>query len=102
MKWNIVADSSCDIFTLKDIAPDTGFTTIPFEITIGEKNFVDDENLDIEEMMQAMYASKAAAGSACPGPGKWEGGIFKSRLFHRFYNFRKSLRQLLFRKRCGA
>ena len=78
MKWNIVADSSCDIFTLKDIAPDTGFTTIPFEITIGEKNFVDDENLDIEEMMQAMYASKAAAGSACPGPGKWEEEFLKA------------------------
>ena len=47
MKWNIVADSSCDLMS-KDISCDeVGFSTIPFVLNIGGKEFIDDENLNI-------------------------------------------------------
>lgn len=65
-KWKIVADSGCDYRQLKNLAPDTEFISVPLTIQVGDQAFVDDANLDIDHMMEAMEASKSAAGSACP------------------------------------
>ena len=71
MKWNIVADSSIDIF-LPDKKPDcVEFFTVPFVLNVDGKEFVDDEKLDIGGMMAAMKASKKASSSSCPSPGTW-------------------------------
>ena len=72
MKWNIVADSSCDIYELEGLCEEANFSTIPFQINIGDKVYTDDENLDISEMMSEMYAFKGAVNSACPSPSQWE------------------------------
>lgn len=67
-KWKIVADSGCDYKELANIAPDTVFQSVPLSIQIDGADYVDDANLDINYMMNAMYASSKAASSACPSP----------------------------------
>lgn len=71
-KWKIVADSGCDYRQLKNLAPDTEFISVPLTIQVGDQAFVDDANLDIDHMMEAMEASKSAAGSACPSPQAYQ------------------------------
>lgn len=68
MTWKIVVDTGCDFRELPDLAPDTAFVRVPFTIQVGDEAFVDDLNLDIDQMMATMYASSVAAGSACPSP----------------------------------
>lgn len=68
MTWKIVVDTGCDFRELPDLAPDTEFVKVPFTIQIGNETFLDDLNLDIDKMMDSMYASSVAAGSACPSP----------------------------------
>ena len=68
MKWNIVSDSSCDLAGLKPSVGDIGFETVPLKIIVGEKEFVDDENINIDELLYAMSKEKRASSSACPSP----------------------------------
>ena len=42
MKWNIITDSSCDIFELEEKYDNIEFSSVPFTISVGEENFVDD------------------------------------------------------------
>ena len=67
-KWKIVADSGCDYKELANLAPDTLFQSVPLSIQIEGTDYVDDTNLDIDYMMNAMYGSSKAATSACPSP----------------------------------
>lgn len=67
-KWKIVADSGCDYKELANLAPDTLFQSVPLSIQIDGTDYVDDATLDIDYMMDAMYASSKAPTSACPSP----------------------------------
>ncbi|HFI0237714.1 TPA: DegV family protein [Streptococcus suis] len=71
-KWKIVADSGCDYRQLKNLAPDTEFVSVPLTIQIGNQTFVDQADLDIDQMMEVMYASSEAASSACPSPQAYQ------------------------------
>ncbi|MBF0777401.1 DegV family protein [Streptococcus cuniculi] len=71
-KWKIVADSGCDYKTLANLASDTLFEIVPLTVRIADQTFLDDGKLDIDHMMDVMYASSAAAGSACPSPQAYE------------------------------
>lgn len=71
MKHIIVSDSSCDIHSLDDLAPNTAFSYAPLKIRIGEQEYVDDANLNPKEMVEAMYAYPGASSSACPSPEEW-------------------------------
>lgn len=68
MTWKIIVDSGCNFRQLPNLAPDTTFVNVPLTIQVGDQVFVDDDGLDIANMMATMYASSAAAGSACPSP----------------------------------
>lgn len=68
MSWKIVVDTACDLIEIPQIAENTKFQKVPFSIQVDEKIFVDDHNLNIDEMMREMYASSNAAKSACPSP----------------------------------
>lgn len=72
VKWKIVADSGCDYKELNNLAPDTVFESVPLTIQVEQTVFVDDAGLDIDQMMEEMYASSAAAKSACPSPQAYE------------------------------
>ena len=68
MKWKIIADSGCDYRSLDNLAPDTEFVSIPLTIQVGENIYRDDAQLNIDQMMEEMYATTTASKSACPSP----------------------------------
>lgn len=68
MTWKIVADSGCDFRELENLASGAEFVSVPLTIQIGSEVYVDDSGLDIDKMMENMYASSAATTSACPSP----------------------------------
>ena len=57
MAFRIIADSSCDIFDLDRKIDGLYFNTVPFVITVDGKDFVDDEHLDVNELVEAMAVS---------------------------------------------
>ena len=68
MTWKIVADSGCDYRTIENIAVDTLFESVPLTIQVGDEIFIDNNQLNIDEMMEKMYATSTASKSACPSP----------------------------------
>lgn len=81
MKWRIISDSSCDIFDLDHKPDDLYFSTVPFVITVDDRDFVDDDTVDVNELVSAMSVSKKSF-TSCPSPAEWirefgeEGDIF--------------------------
>lgn len=78
MTWKIVADSGCDYRKLPTPAIGTTFISVPLKIQVADQLFIDDSNLDIDYMMETMYATSEASKSACPSPDDYlsafEGG----------------------------
>lgn len=68
MTWKIVADSGCDYREITDLANQTTFESVPLTIQIDHEIFVDNAHLDIDDMMEKMYATSSASKSACPSP----------------------------------
>ena len=81
MAFRIIADSSCDIFDLDRKIDGLYFSTVPFVITVDGKDFVDDEHLDVNELVEAMAVSSKSH-TSCPSPADWvrefgeEGDVF--------------------------
>lgn len=78
MKYGIVVDSSCDMLELAVGADIIDFTKVALKLDIGDKEFVDDENLDIDLFMDEMYEYKGKSGSAAPSPADWLSAFEKS------------------------
>ena len=68
MTWKIVADSGCDYREIADLANQTTFESVPLTIQIDNEIFVDNAHLNIDDMMEKMYATSTASKSACPSP----------------------------------
>ncbi len=68
MTWKIVADSGCDYRTIENIAVDTLFENVPLSIQVNDEIFIDNAQLNIDDMMKKMYATSSASKSACPNP----------------------------------
>ena len=68
MTWKIVADSGCDYRTIENIAVDTLFESVPLTIQVNDEIFIDNAQLNIDDMMEKMYATSSASKSACPSP----------------------------------
>ncbi len=66
-KIKIVADSSCDLFALKDIA----YACAPMKIITDEREFLDNASLDVDDMVQYLYQYKGKSGSSCPNANDW-------------------------------
>ena len=69
--WHLVSDSACDLNTLEGTEGKIDFATIPFTIRIGGKEYIDDENMNIEEMLEANENHSEVAQTACPSPEIW-------------------------------
>ena len=67
LKYKIVADSSADLLTLSDVP----FATVPLKIVAGSREFVDDANLNVSDMLQYLKSYNGRSGSACPNIGEW-------------------------------
>ena len=68
MEWKIVVDTACDFREIPNKAENVTYERVPFSLQIEDKVFVDTLDLDIDKMMEEMYASSEAARSACPSP----------------------------------
>ena len=69
--WHLVSDSSCDLYELEGTEGKMDFATIPFSIRIGGKEYVDDENMNVGEMLEANETHSEMAQTACPSPEAW-------------------------------
>ena len=69
--WHIVGDTSCDLFTLEGGEGNFDFATIPFTIRIGGREYIDDENMPVEEMLNANENHAELAQTSCPSPEDW-------------------------------
>ena len=63
----IVADSSANLMELKAVA----FDAAPLKIMTAEREFVDDRNLDLDEMIGFFKSYKGKSQSSCPNPEDW-------------------------------
>lgn len=67
MKYKIIADSSCDLN--EEIKDKLKVSLVPFKIDVDDKKYVDDENLDTMELIDAMKKSPNPVRTSCPSPG---------------------------------
>ena len=67
MNYKIVADSSADLLALDGVS----FASVPLTIVTSEKQYTDDETLDVAAMLADLAAYKGKSGSACPNPEGW-------------------------------
>lgn len=63
----IIADSSADIFNLDGIS----FSSAPLKIKTAEKEYVDDDSLDVFAMVKDLKAYKGRSGTSCPNTEDW-------------------------------
>lgn len=68
MVWNIVSDSSCDLRMSEFDSGAIRFETVPLRLQVGEREFIDNDALEIPQLLTAMAAEKSAASTACPSP----------------------------------
>jgi len=68
MIYNIVSDSSCDLCTSDFKSGDILFETVPLRLLVGEREFIDNDELDIPQLLGAMSREKTASSTACPSP----------------------------------
>ena len=67
MSIKIVADSSANLST----TPDKSIISVPLTLRTDEREFVDNETLDIKEMTDYLASYKGKSGSACPSSQDW-------------------------------
>lgn len=63
----IVADSSANLMELKTVA----FDAAPMKVITAQREFVDDRNLDLDEMIGFFKSYKGRSQSSCPNPEDW-------------------------------
>ena len=71
MIWHLVSDTSCDLFSLDGGEGVFDFATIPFTIRIGGKEYIDNKDMPVEEMLTANESHSEMAQTACPSPEDW-------------------------------
>lgn len=68
MKWNIVCDSSGELAPAELVPGQIERKVIPLFLVVGDRHFVDDASLDVEEFLHAMSQETGPSGTACPSP----------------------------------
>ena len=69
--WHLVSDTACDLYTLEGGEGKMDFTTIPFTIRIGGEEYIDNEDMDIDAMLEANETHAEIAQTSCPSPEEW-------------------------------
>ena len=67
MKRKIVSDSSANMYSLKG----ADYTSVDMIISTDTKEYHDNENLDVAQMVEELSVYKGRSGTACPGVGDW-------------------------------
>lgn len=71
MKYKIVVDSSSNLKNdyIKD--DEVGFAVIPLSVRIGDKEYLDDDNAEVDQMLEDLSNNKNGGASSCPPPGAY-------------------------------
>ena len=67
MIYKIVTDSSSDVLTLSGV----DFQSAPLKIITNEREFVDDEKLDVKDMVEFLGSYKGKSSTSCPNQNDW-------------------------------
>ena len=67
MNYRIVSDSSSNLFTL----PGVDYTTVPLKIVAGAREWVDNADMDLADMVETLKKHKGKSGSSCPNVQEW-------------------------------
>lgn len=67
MNYKIVVDSSSDLLEMAGVP----LACAPLKITSGEREFVDDANLDVADMVEYLRHYTGRSSTACPSAGEW-------------------------------
>ena len=67
MNFKIIADSSSDMLHLDGIP----FEVTPLKIVTDKKEYVDNLNLDVNEMVDDLFSYKGKSSSSCPNADEW-------------------------------
>lgn len=67
MDYRIVADSSCDLN--KELKERLSISLVPFKIDVDNRKFIDNEEMDTMELINAMKDSPNPVRTSCPSPG---------------------------------
>ena len=74
MNYKIAADSSSNLCHFSH----PNFVSVPLKVVTDQREFVDDEHLDVPEMMEFLASYQGRSGTSCPNVGEWleafEGG----------------------------
>ena len=74
MNYKIVSESSSNVLAMTGV----DYTTVPLKIVAGDKEWVDDAQLDLADMVEGLKKHKGKSGSSCPNVQEWldafEGG----------------------------
>ncbi len=68
MRYKIIADSSADLMALDNCS----YASVPLKIITDQKEYVDDESLNVEGMIKDLAAYSGRSGSSCPNVGDWK------------------------------
>ena len=69
MKYKIIVDSSSNLTKdYLDDEKDILFSVAPLRMNFGGKEYVDDENLDVHQMLVDLSKCKEVPHSSCPSP----------------------------------
>lgn len=69
MKYKLVVDSCCEL--VPELVESLSAESVPLKMIVGDKEFVDDENLDVSDFINKMNSYKGQAKSSCPSPGEY-------------------------------
>ncbi|MBR6502777.1 MAG: DegV family protein [Clostridia bacterium] len=67
MSFKIIADSSSDMLSLEGIP----FEITPLKIVTDKKEYVDNQNLNVDEMVDDLFSYKGKSSSSCPNADEW-------------------------------
>lgn len=67
MNYKIICDSSSDVLSYER----DNYSTVPMKIVAGERQFVDNSELDVSAMMTFLEKYNGKSGSSCPNVQEW-------------------------------
>ncbi len=67
MDFKIIADSSSDVLNL-DVIP---FEVTPLKIVTDKKEYIDDQNLNVDAMVDDLFSYRGKSSSSCPNTDEW-------------------------------
>lgn len=67
MNYKIVSDSSANILELNGM----NFASVPLHIIVDNKDFIDDESLDLNDMLNSLASYDGKSSTSCPSAQEW-------------------------------